>query len=122
MAIKPKDIYHGRKKARSPGGVILLVLVLLLAAALALFYGLRQFAVYDENGNATIIFPWDRGEAEESPPESPDASLIPSETPPADESPSASPEPPSSASPEAGTSPSPSAGESPTPPASAPVE
>ena len=67
MAIKPKDIYHGRKKSRSPAGVVMIVFVLLLAVAVALFYGLRQLAVYDEDGNATIILPWDRGEAETSP-------------------------------------------------------
>jgi len=96
MAIRPKDIYQGRKKSRSRAGLIISIVLALLVGAILLFYGLRQYAVYDENGNATIVFPWSHNEADET-----------SESPSA--SPSASPSPSPSVSPVA----SPSAGVSP---------
>lgn len=58
MAIRPKDVYKGRQKARKPGKIIVWMVVILLVLSIALFFGLRQFAVYDKYGNATIILPF----------------------------------------------------------------
>lgn len=58
MAIKPKDVYKGRQKARKPLKIIVWTLVVLIVLAIALFFGLRNFAVYDEYGNATIVLPF----------------------------------------------------------------
>ena len=83
MAIRAKDIYEGRKKSRFHLGVIITVLVVLITAAVLFFYGVRQYAVYDESGNATIVWPWAKDEA------APDASVSPSQS--ASPSPSESP-------------------------------
>ena len=95
MAIRPKDIYQGRKKSRSRGGVIIAIVLALIVGAILLFYGLRQYAVYDESGNATIVFPWSRNEEDDTA-ESPSAS--PTTSPSA--SPSGSPSPSPSESPQ----------------------
>jgi hypothetical protein len=58
MAIRPKDIYRGGKKSRARAGAVILVILAVLTAAVLLFYWLRQYAVYDENGNATLIPPF----------------------------------------------------------------
>lgn len=58
MAIKPKDIYDGRKKKRSRGSIITISLIVLLALVIALFYGLRGRCIYDSEGNAHIVFPF----------------------------------------------------------------
>ncbi len=83
MAIKAKDIYEGRKKSRFHLGVIIVVLLGLIVAAVLLFYGVRQYAVYDESGNATIVWPWVKDEAV------PDSSVSPAQS--ASPSPSESP-------------------------------
>ena len=78
MAIRAKDIYEGRKKSRSHIGVIITVILALIVAALLIFYGLKKYAVYDENGNATIVMPWsqkaDTASPKVSPIESPEVS------------------------------------------------
>ena len=78
MAIRAKDIYEGRKKSRSHIGVIITVILALIVAALLIFYGLKKYAVYDENGNATIVMPWsqkaDTASPTVSPSESPEVS------------------------------------------------
>lgn len=58
MAIKPKDIYRGRQKTHRTAKTITCLLLAVLVLAIALFLGLRQFAVYDEYGNATIVLPF----------------------------------------------------------------
>lgn len=58
MAIKPKDVYKGRRKSRKTGKIIVWTVVTLLVLTIALFFGLRHFAVYDEYGNATVILPF----------------------------------------------------------------
>ena len=58
MAIKSKDIYKGHKKKRQTGKIIAWVCALIVVLAAALFFILREFAVYDEYGNATIIIPF----------------------------------------------------------------
>ncbi|NCB73356.1 MAG: hypothetical protein EOM51_01220 [Clostridia bacterium] len=83
MAIRAKDIYEGRKKSRFHLGVIITVLLALIVAAVLLFYGVRQYAVYDDSGNATIVWPWVKDEAV------PDTSASPSQS--AQPSPSESP-------------------------------
>ncbi len=83
MAIRAKDIYEGRKKSRFHLGVIITVLLALIVAAVLLFYGVRQYAVYDDSGNATIVWPWTKDEAV------PDTSASPSQS--AQPSPSTSP-------------------------------
>jgi len=83
MAIRAKDIYEGRKKSRFHLGVIITVLLALIAAAVLFFYGVRQYAVYDESGNATIVWPWAKDD------ETPDASESPTQS--ASPSPSESP-------------------------------
>ncbi|MEA4895681.1 MAG: hypothetical protein VB064_10520 [Oscillospiraceae bacterium] len=90
MAIRPKDIYQGRKKSRSRAGVIIVVILAVLTALVLIFYGLRNYAVYDENGNATIILPF----SHETDTESPAPST--GESPPASPSESVSPSPSSS--------------------------
>ena len=58
MAIKPKDVYKGAKKSRRAVKIIVTIGILLVVLMIGLFFGLRQFAVYDENGNATLILPF----------------------------------------------------------------
>ncbi|NLW65650.1 MAG: hypothetical protein GXY26_05415 [Clostridiales bacterium] len=58
MAIKPKDVYQGRRKAGKPGRIIAWTAAALFVLAIALFFGLRHFAVYDEYGNATVVLPF----------------------------------------------------------------
>lgn len=57
-AIRAKDIYQGRKKARFRGGIVAAIILGILALAILLFYGLRSYAVYDEAGNARIVLPF----------------------------------------------------------------
>ena len=98
MAIRARDIYEGRKKSRGHIGVIITVILVLLTIAVLIFYGLREYAVYDENGNATIVFPWSqKGEAEApaassaaSPSAAPTGSAEPSQSENSEVSPSAS--------------------------------
>ncbi len=58
MAIRSRDIYEGRKKRRSRKKVIVYVALGLLAAVILLFYGLRSLCVYDDLGNARIVWPF----------------------------------------------------------------
>lgn len=91
MAIRAKDIYEGRKKSHGHVGVVIIIILALLATAILIFYGLREYAVYDENGNATIVLPWSQKAEAETPTESSAASpsaspaesavLSPSESP-----------------------------------------
>ncbi|MEG1731102.1 MAG: hypothetical protein RR269_05610 [Oscillospiraceae bacterium] len=60
MAIRPKDVYKGRQKSKSFFSRVLIVILLALILAGGLFYGLRHIAVYDKDGNATIVFPFSR--------------------------------------------------------------
>lgn len=71
MAIRAKDIYEGRRKSRSHIGVIITVILALIVAAILIFYGLKKYAVYDENGNATIVLPWSQKADTASPSPSP---------------------------------------------------
>ena len=50
MAIRAKDIYQGRKKSRSHTGLIISIILAVLVVAVLIFYGLRNYCVYDENG------------------------------------------------------------------------
>ncbi len=101
MAIRAKDIYQGRKKSRSRVGVIIAIVLVVLIAAILIFYGLRDYAVYDESGNATIVLPFfHKAEtespvpsADESPTASPSESPTGSATPSTSESPEVSPTP-----------------------------
>ena len=93
MAIRARDIYEGRKKNRVHAGVIFTVVLALIIAAILIFYGLRKYAVYDENGNATIILPWSQKTETDSPAASPADSVTPRPT----ESPMVSPAPSSTA-------------------------
>lgn len=86
MAIKPKDIYEGTKKTHRAAKIIAVSLTLLLILAVALFFWLRQFAVYDEEGNATLILPFSQ-KAQESLPAGPEPSPLPSGRPDTGESP-----------------------------------
>lgn len=58
MVYKAKDIYKGRQKSHRSAKIIIWSAVILLALAIGLFFGLKQFAVYDEYGNATIVLPF----------------------------------------------------------------
>ena len=58
MAIRQKDIYKGRKNSNRAGRVIGWTIAILLVLAIVLFFVLRQFAVYDDDGNATIVLPF----------------------------------------------------------------
>ena len=91
MAIRAKDIYEGRKKSRGHDGVIITVILALVAAAILIFYGLREYAVYDENGNATIVLPWSQKAEAETPTESP--AVSPSAAPTASPTESSVPSP-----------------------------
>ena len=121
MAIRAKDIYQGRKKSRSRVGVVIAVVLAVLAVAILIFYGLRHYAVYDENGNATIVLPFSHKEQTESPAPStgasPSVSPTESTSPNPSESPAESASPSTSASPAGSATPSPSANSdvSPTP-------
>lgn len=50
MPYRPKDIYRGRRKYRVPLTIALFVLALLIVGAVAMFYFLQQFLVYDQTG------------------------------------------------------------------------
>ncbi len=50
MPYRPRDIYRGRRKFRVPLTIFLFVLAGLLIGAVALFYGLQQYLVYDQTG------------------------------------------------------------------------
>ena len=67
MAIRAKDIYDGRKKSRFHLGITITVILAVVVAVVLVFYWLRGYAVYDENGNATIVMPWSQKVATESP-------------------------------------------------------
>lgn len=58
MAIRSKDIYKGHRKKRRTGKIIVWVCAIIIVLAVALFFILREFAVYDEYGNATIVIPF----------------------------------------------------------------
>lgn len=58
MAYKDKDIYRGRQKSHKTAKLVSWGLLILIALAIGLFFGLKQFAVYDEYGNATIVLPF----------------------------------------------------------------
>ncbi len=57
MSYRPKDIYRGRRKFRVPLTIGLFVLAFLLIGAVALFYILQQFLVYDQRG-VTLQLPF----------------------------------------------------------------
>ena len=57
MPYRPKDIYRGRRKYRVPLTIALSVLALLIVGAVALFYFLQQFLVYDQTG-VTLQLPF----------------------------------------------------------------
>ena len=99
MSIKPKDIYEGTKKTHRASKIITAVIIVTVALVIGLFFGLRQYCVYDDDGNATLIMPWNRkdGEGEKNDTGSPaDNTPAPS---PADTEPS-SPEPDGTETPE----------------------
>lgn len=50
MPYRPRDIYRGRRKYRVPLTIGLFVLGFLLIGAVAMFYILQQFLVYDQTG------------------------------------------------------------------------
>ena len=50
MPYRPKDIYRGRRKFRVPLNIFLFAAVFLLAGAIAAFYILQQYIVYDATG------------------------------------------------------------------------
>lgn len=58
MAIRSRDIYEGRKKKRSGKGLIVSLVLGFLILAVLLFYGLRSLCVYDDLGNARIVWPF----------------------------------------------------------------
>ena len=88
MAIRAKDIYQGRKKSRFRFGIVIAVILAIVAAVILIFYGLRSYCVYDENGNATLILPFSQKAEDKKAPES--QAPIPSESP--ETSPSETPE------------------------------
>ena len=60
MAIRPRDVYRGRRKSRSLFTIIVTVFFALLITVVLLFFTLRNYVVYDEYGNATIVLPFQR--------------------------------------------------------------
>ena len=69
MPYRPKDIYRGRRKYRVPLTIGLFVLAFLIIGAVALFYILQQFLVYDQTG-VRLQLPFMASETvEEAPPE-----------------------------------------------------
>lgn len=81
MAIRPKDIYEGTKKTHRASKIITAVIILLIALAIGLFFGLRQYCVYDNEGNATLIMPWDRKDGENEGTEPAKSDNMPSPSP-----------------------------------------
>ena len=63
MPYRPRDVYKGRRKYKVPLTIILFVFVALIIGAVALFYILQQFVVYDANG-VTLVLPWEEGAAD----------------------------------------------------------
>lgn len=68
MPYRPKDIYRGRRKYRVPLTIGLFVLAFLLIGAVALFYILQQFLVYDQTG-VRLQLPFMASETVEEPEE-----------------------------------------------------
>ena len=68
MSYRPKDIYRGRRKYRVPLTIALFLLALLVVGAVALFYILQQFLVYDQTG-VRLELPFMERESEEAPAE-----------------------------------------------------
>ncbi|NLV86916.1 MAG: hypothetical protein GX025_06840 [Clostridiales bacterium] len=58
MAVRSRDIYEGRKKRRSRKGLIVSVILAVFIVTALLFYGLRSLCVYDDVGNARIVWPF----------------------------------------------------------------
>lgn len=50
MPYRPKDIYRGHRKFRSPLSILLFVVAFLVVAAIGMFYFLQQYIVYDASG------------------------------------------------------------------------
>ncbi len=65
MAIRSKDIYQENKKTHKLAKVITAVLLVLVVLAVAAFFWLRQYCVYDDQGNARLILPWSSSETAE---------------------------------------------------------
>ena len=63
--------------------MIITVILAVLVVAVLIFYGLRNFCVYDENGNATLVLPFSRQAENEEVAQSPEESPIqsPNESP-----------------------------------------
>lgn len=68
MSYRPKDIYRGRRKYRTPLMIGLFILGLLIVGTVALFYILQQFLVYDQNG-VTLQLPFMAAEETAAPSE-----------------------------------------------------
>ena len=60
VAIKPKDIYKGRQKTHRTAKITVACVVILLILVITAFFVIRSWAVFDEAGNATIVWPWER--------------------------------------------------------------
>ena len=69
MPYRPKDIYRGRRKYRVPLTIALFLLALLVVGAVAMFYILQQFLVYDQTGVRLELPFMQQGEASEEPAE-----------------------------------------------------
>jgi hypothetical protein len=55
---RPPQIYRRRPGFRLALKIVGIVLALIVAAAIFLFFWLRQYAVYLPDGTVEIVFPW----------------------------------------------------------------
>ena len=62
MPYRPKDIYRGHRKFRSPLSILLFVMAFLVVGAIGLFFFLQQYIVYDAAG-VRLELPFGREEA-----------------------------------------------------------
>ncbi|MGI5936344.1 MAG: putative glycoside hydrolase [Oscillospiraceae bacterium] len=66
-AVKPKDIYRGRRRWRTLLTVLLLIVVLLIIAAIVLFYSLQKYVVITQDGVSLVLPFMDEPVQEEQP-------------------------------------------------------
>ncbi len=67
MAIRSKDIYQGNKKTHKVAKTIVIAAVCLIVLVVGAFFWLRQYCVYDAEGNATLISPFSSSQKADNP-------------------------------------------------------
>ena len=66
MAIKPKDIYRGKRRYRTPIAVLVSIFLALLIGAIVLFYSLQKYLTYSQDGVSLELPIFSTGAVEET--------------------------------------------------------